>query len=105
MRDAKITFIGPISVESRITPNGRRVLSYYFLLLQAGGDPLKLEYGDMASAASSRKQLLKSSVAQNVGSAKLLKAIHQAMQAAVQEAQQVAQDFISGTLSERLQSP
>ncbi|MEK1853068.1 MAG: hypothetical protein AAAC48_14655 [Phyllobacterium sp.] len=86
MREAKITFIGPISVESRITANGRRVVSYYFLLLQAGGDPLKLEYPDMASAVGSRKQLLKSSVAQNVGSAKLLKAIHQAMQAILEEA-------------------
>lgn len=75
----KPTFIGPISSERSIA-TGQRVSSYYFLLLQTGSEPLKLEYPSRRVAVAARKHLLNSSSAFAVSSAKLLQAIYAAMQ-------------------------
>ena len=66
----KTTFVGPIT---------KRRMSYSFLILQGGMDPIKLEYPTQMVSRQSRAQLLETHHTYPVPSTKLLMAIQQAL--------------------------
>lgn len=55
--NSKITFISPVGVET-VVVDGKRQRSPHFFLLQAGSDPLKLEYASKGEARLARGELL-----------------------------------------------
>ena len=78
---AKITFIGPFMQQRGATRNH----PCSFLLLQSGGEPLKLDYNTRSDAVEARRQLLQNPNTHSVHSLKLLTAIQKALQQALGE--------------------
>jgi len=74
----KLTFVGPVTT-NHIVAKGQRIRSVYFVLMQAGSNPIKLEYSSKAEAKDARAQLLKTDNVFPVPSNRLLQAIHEAL--------------------------
>ncbi|WP_113155919.1 hypothetical protein [Nitratireductor sp. OM-1] len=74
----KTTFVGPVATDTLVRA-GKRSTHYHFLLLQAGGDPLRLDYDTKQEARTARQLLSKNQGTYAVPTLKLLRGIQAAL--------------------------
>ncbi|MBN7763695.1 hypothetical protein JYP52_21385 [Nitratireductor aquibiodomus] len=70
----KTTFIGPVATDTMVRA-GKRSTRYHFLLMQAGGEPLRLDYDTKEEAHTARQLLSKNQGTYTVPTLKLFRGI------------------------------